>query len=55
VTAKFENCDASELALALSQQRVLVSARRGHLRVSPHFYNNEQDLEKLERALRELL
>jgi cysteine desulfurase/selenocysteine lyase len=55
VTAKFENRDASELTRTLSQQRILLSARRGHLRVSPHFYNNEQDLEILGRALRGLL
>lgn len=55
VAAKFENRDAAELARSLSQQRILVSARRGHLRVSPHFYNNEQDLEKLGRALRVLV
>lgn len=55
VAAKFENRDAAELARSLSQKRILVSARRGHLRVSPHFYNNEQDLEKLGRALRALL
>ncbi len=55
VAARFENPDVSELARALSQQRILVAARRGHLRVSPHFYNNEQDLETLGRALRKLL
>jgi cysteine desulfurase/selenocysteine lyase len=55
VTAKFENRDASELTRTLSQQRILISARRSHLRVSPHFYNNERDLEILGRALRELL
>jgi cysteine desulfurase/selenocysteine lyase len=55
VAAKFENYDASELARALSQQRILVSARRGQLRISPHFYNNEQDLEILAGALRGLL
>jgi len=55
VAAKFENQDASELARTLSQQGILVSARRGQLRISPHFYNNEQDLETLGRALRAML
>jgi selenocysteine lyase/cysteine desulfurase len=36
----------------LKEKRVLVAARRGHLRVSPHFYNNEQDLEMLQDALK---
>jgi cysteine desulfurase / selenocysteine lyase len=55
VAARFENRDVSALARALKEQRVLVSARRGHLRVSPHLYNNEQDLEVFERALGALL
>jgi selenocysteine lyase/cysteine desulfurase len=55
VAAKFENRDVSQLARALKQQRVLVAARRGNLRVSPHLYNNHQDLEIFERALGALL
>ncbi len=55
VAANFENRDVSTLARALKEKRVLVAARRGHLRVSPHFYNNEQDLETLAGALRDLL
>jgi len=55
VAAKFENRDVSALAQALKEKRVLVAARRGHLRVSPHFYNNEQDLETLASTLRSLI
>jgi len=55
VAARFQNRDVSALAKALQQRRVLVAARRGNLRVSPHFYNNEQDLETFADALRELL
>ncbi|HME07435.1 MAG TPA: aminotransferase class V-fold PLP-dependent enzyme [Bryobacteraceae bacterium] len=55
VAAKFENRDVSKLALDLQQKRVLVAARKGYLRVSPHFYNNEDDLEALRQGLRELL
>ena len=55
VAARFEGRDVSALARALKEQRVLVAARRGYLRVSPHFYNNEQDLETLDRALQRLL
>lgn len=51
VAARFEDRDVSALARALKERRVLVAARRGHLRVSPHFYNNEQDLEVLKDAL----
>jgi cysteine desulfurase / selenocysteine lyase len=55
VAARFPDRDVSALARALKEQRVLVAARRGNLRVSPHLYNNEQDLEIFERALRALL
>ncbi|MBZ5609739.1 MAG: aminotransferase class V-fold PLP-dependent enzyme [Acidobacteriia bacterium] len=55
VAARFEGRDVSQLARSLKEQRVLVSARRGHLRVSPHFYNNDQDLETFAAALSQLL
>ena len=51
VSAKFPGRDPSELARALKDRRILVAARRGMLRISPHFYNDEGDLERLERAL----
>jgi cysteine desulfurase/selenocysteine lyase len=52
VAARFENQDVSALARSLKEKRVLVAARRGHLRVSPHFYNNQKDLEILQDALK---
>ena len=55
VAARFENQDVSALARALKQKRVLVAARRGHLRVSPHFYNDERDLEILRETLEDLV
>ena len=55
VAARFEGRDVSALARNLQDKRVLVAARRGHLRVSPHLYNNEDDLEIFERELRGLL
>ena len=55
VAARFPQHDVSALARALKEQRVLVAARRGHLRVSPHLYNNQQDLEIFERSLCALL
>lgn len=55
IAARFEGKDASALAGELKRRRVLVAARHGNLRVSPHFYNNESDLERLEETLRELL
>ncbi|HEV2687004.1 MAG TPA: hypothetical protein VGV35_00580 [Bryobacteraceae bacterium] len=51
VTAVLPGSDAGEPARSLSAQRILVSARQGRLRVSPHFYNDETDLETLRSAL----
>ena len=53
--AQFPGRDASELAVELKRRGILVSARHGQLRVSTHFYNNEEDISRLAYALRELL
>ncbi|HXG34753.1 MAG TPA: aminotransferase class V-fold PLP-dependent enzyme [Bryobacteraceae bacterium] len=55
VAAKFEGREAGLLARALRDKRVLVSARHGFLRVSPHFYNDEDDIARLEEELRKLV
>jgi cysteine desulfurase / selenocysteine lyase len=55
VAARFRSHDASKLARELKQRHVLVAARHGYLRISPHFYNNEEDLERLEEGLRKTL
>jgi selenocysteine lyase/cysteine desulfurase len=49
VTARFEGHDPAAIAAALKEERIIVSARQGRLRVSPHFYNNSDDLDKLHR------
>jgi cysteine desulfurase / selenocysteine lyase len=51
LTARFPSRDASQLARSLKEHRISVSARHGRLRVSTHFYNNEQDLARLGEAL----
>jgi cysteine desulfurase / selenocysteine lyase len=51
VAASWPDRDASVLARKLQEQRIITAARHGNLRVSPHFYNNEADLEKLKCAL----
>jgi len=55
VAAEFQGRDPSPLAQELGRRRILVAARKGRLRVSPHFYNNDEDLERLETELRSIL
>ena len=53
VTAQFPGVDMSQLAAELKRRRIVVAARKGNLRVSPHFFNNEDDLRQLDEALRD--
>jgi selenocysteine lyase/cysteine desulfurase len=55
VAARFPGHDAAALSRQLKDRRVLVSARHGYLRVSPHLYNDESDIDSLQDALRALL
>ncbi len=52
LAAQFPGADVSRLALRLRDSRIVVAARHGYLRVSPHFFNNEADLARLGEALR---
>jgi len=52
IAARLKGRDASMLALELKERRIQVSARHGNLRVSVHFYNDEEDIERLRLGLR---
>lgn len=54
VAAQFEGRDPSAIARGLQQRKVLVAARHGYLRVSPHFYNTESDLDRFAEVLMEI-
>ena len=43
--------DAPSLVNALGAEDIITSDRDGNLRVSPHFYNNDEDIDMLFRAL----
>ncbi|HYM11776.1 MAG TPA: aminotransferase class V-fold PLP-dependent enzyme [Bryobacterales bacterium] len=51
LAAQFASADVAALAARLREQRIAVSARHGYLRVSPHFFNNDEDILRLEEAL----
>lgn len=55
VAARFAGRDPAAIAYELKARHVLVSARHGNLRVSTHFYNNEEDIERMAAALRAVL
>ena len=55
VIAGFPGMDASAIARALREQKVVVAARHGRLRISPHFYNDEGGPEASGDALKKLL
>lgn len=44
--------DEDALVAALENQGIVTSCRAGNLRISPHFYNNSDDIDVLFRALR---
>jgi len=49
----FKSVDESKLVSALDQDQIVVSSRDGNLRISPHFYNTEVDVELLMKSLSE--
>ncbi len=51
VAARFGSLDVSAIARTLAAQRIVVSARQGFLRLSPHLYNNEDDVERFSSVL----
>jgi cysteine desulfurase / selenocysteine lyase len=55
VAARFPGRDPSHLARELKKCDVNVAARHGFLRISPHFYNNDNDLEQLCEAMKPLI
>ncbi|MCB1021601.1 MAG: aminotransferase class V-fold PLP-dependent enzyme [Bryobacterales bacterium] len=52
VTARFPGLDPSLLSAKLREGGVAVAARKGYLRVSPHFFNDERDIAALAEIVR---
>jgi selenocysteine lyase/cysteine desulfurase len=53
VTARFPGLDPSPLAVRLRERGIALAARKGYLRVSPHFFNSEEDIDALAEGVRE--
>lgn len=47
-----EHPDAAAAVARLAEQGIIVDSRPGHVRVSPHFYNTEEDIERFMHAFR---
>lgn len=54
VSFKLKGHKSKDIALHLASDRVIVKERRGYVRVSPHFFNDHNDVEALLRSLRRL-
>ena len=53
IVFKMHNVD--EIVRKLEKRRIIVSARGGGIRVSPHLYNNEEDIDRLAQELGNLI
>jgi cysteine desulfurase/selenocysteine lyase len=51
----FKERNAQEIVRQLERRRIMVSARGDGIRVSPHFYNNENDIDRLVSELKYLI
>jgi len=51
----FETSDSSQLAQRLETQKIRVAMRKSGIRVSPHFYNTEEEITKTVEAVGEIL
>jgi len=50
----FKADKSEEIVTKLKKEMIIVSARGDGIRVSPHFYNNEEDIDKLVSKLKQL-
>ncbi len=53
VTVRKAGVDSGKTAAALAKQKISIAARHGWLRISPHFYNEPEDVDRLLEALPE--
>ena len=55
VSFRIPGRDAGALAAALKERGVQVASRQGAIRVSPHFYNTAEEIDRFFRCLEEIL
>lgn len=55
VTVRFEKMDYDRAVEELAKEKIVVSKRMNALRISPHIYNTEEEVEKVVEAIKKLL
>jgi len=55
VSARFDKMDYDKVIEELAKKRIIVSKRMNALRISPHVYNTEEDVNEVIEALKKLL
>lgn len=55
VSAVFPKHDTNEIVRELRKRKICVASRLGRIRFSPHIFNNEEDIEKTLKEIRQII
>ena len=49
-----DGVDADAIRLHCRRQQIVITQRAGRVRVSPHFYNTDEDMDRVVEAVRQV-
>ncbi|MEM2506748.1 MAG: aminotransferase class V-fold PLP-dependent enzyme [Nitrososphaeria archaeon] len=55
VTVRFDKMDYDRAVEELAKEKIIVSKRMNALRISPHIYNTEEEIEKIVQSIRRMI
>lgn len=55
VTVRFDKMDYNRTVEELAKEKIIVSKRMNALRISPHIYNTEEEIEKIIQSIRRMI